>query len=149
MAGAAMTSVAGAATTGSAPATPGATFHMAPTQRPSSGLARPDSASGCSGGLPLDQWELCIIIIGTGTWTTYIEGDAYTYGMYLYGHLELHGPAGYVYNGPNVVWNNTTVGVLHNQLDTNMTPGTYCVSWWEDTGGGHYTLFNSACDSIV
>lgn len=63
----------------------------------------PESSSGCAGGLPFYQWELCMIINGSGNWVNYMEGDAYTFQMSIYGHLELHGPNGYYVNTPDVV----------------------------------------------
>lgn len=113
----------------------------------STGGVAPDSSSGCAGGQPFYQWELCMIISGSGNYVNYFEGASFTYEMSIYGHLELHGPDGYVVNSPNVVWNNYTEWNLTNYIDGYMATGTYCVTWWEDVNGT-YDYFTSACENV-
>jgi len=88
-----------------------------------------------------------MFINGSGNYVDSMQGQAYTYDMYLYGPLQLHGPGGYSVNSANEVWNNNTLWVLTNNLDKYMDTGTYCVTWWEDTSG-KYVDFTSACESV-
>ena len=105
---------------------------------------RPQSANGCTGVYPWDPYELCLTIIGSGTYVQYADVDLISRSTHFYEYLQLETENGY-YNGPFHVLNPGQGEEYSVSFYNHVNPGVWCGAAIDATDGG---VINRACDVV-